>query len=52
MAGFRLHPIDHAGFNFRVGAMVLGGEGLGLQNPNPSSFGFIPWGYISLGASF
>jgi hypothetical protein len=52
MVGFRLHPIDHAGFNFRVGAMALGGEGLGLQNPSPSSFGFIPWGYISLGASF
>jgi hypothetical protein len=52
MVGFRLHPIDHAGFNFRVGAMALGGEGLGLQNPNPNSFGFIPWGYISLGASF
>jgi hypothetical protein len=52
MVGFRLHPIDHAGFNFRVGAMALGGQGLGLQNPNPTSFGFIPWGYISLGASF
>jgi hypothetical protein len=52
MVGFRLHPVDHAGFNFRIGAMALGGEGLGLSNPDPKSFGFIPWGYISLGASF
>lgn len=52
MAGFRLQPVDHAGFMFRVGAMALGGEGLGLSNANPSAFGFIPWGYISFGASF
>jgi hypothetical protein len=52
MVGFRLHPVDHAGFQFRIGAMALGGEGLGLQNPDPTKFGFIPWGYISLGASF
>jgi hypothetical protein len=52
MVGFRLHPVDHAGFNFRIGAMALGGEGLGLSNADPTKFGFIPWGYISLGASF
>jgi hypothetical protein len=52
MAGFRLHPVDHAGFQFRIGLMALGGEGLGLQRPDPTKFGFIPWGYISLGASF
>jgi hypothetical protein len=52
MVGFRLHPVDHAGFNFRVGAMALGGQGLALQNADPTKFGFIPWGYISLGASF
>jgi hypothetical protein len=52
MVGFRLHPVDHAGFNFRVGAMALGGQGLALSNADPTKFGFIPWGYISLGASF
>jgi hypothetical protein len=52
MVGFRLHPVDHAGFNFRVGAMALGGQGLGLSNADPTKFGFIPWGYISMGASF
>jgi hypothetical protein len=52
MAGLRIHPVDHGGFNFRVGLMALGGEGLGLSNANPSSFGFIPWGYISFGGSF
>jgi hypothetical protein len=52
MVGFRLQPVDHAGFMFRVGAMALGGEGLAFSNANPSQFGFIPWGYISFGASF
>lgn len=52
MVGFRLQPVDHAGFMFRVGAMALGGEGLGLSSANASQFGFIPWGYISFGASF
>jgi hypothetical protein len=52
MVGFRLHPVDHAGFNFRVGAMGLGGQGLGLSGADPSKFGFIPWAYLSLGASF
>jgi hypothetical protein len=52
MAGFRLHPVDHAGFQFRIGLMAIGGEGLGLSGADPSKFGFIPWGYISLGASF
>jgi hypothetical protein len=52
MAGFRLQPVDHAGFMFRVGAMALGGEGLGLSNGRPGQFGFIPWPYISFGASF
>jgi hypothetical protein len=52
MVGFRLHPVDHAGFNFRVGAMALGGQGLALSNADPTKFGVIPWGYLSLGASF
>ncbi len=52
MVGLRIHPIDKAGFQFRVGAMALGGEGLAFSNADPSKFGFIPWGYISCGASF
>ena len=52
MVGYRLHPVDHAGFQLRVGLMAIAGEGLGLSNPNPSSFGVLPWGYLSLGASF
>jgi hypothetical protein len=52
MVGYRLQPVDHAGFMFRVGAMALGGEGLGLSNGHASQFGFIPWPYISCGASF
>jgi hypothetical protein len=52
MVGYRLQPVDHPGFMFRVGAMALGGEGLAFSNANPSQFGFIPWGYISFGASF
>ena len=52
MVGYRLHPVDHAGFQLRVGLMAIAGEGLGLSNPNPGSFGVLPWGYLSLGASF
>lgn len=52
MVGYRLHPVDHAGFQFRVGAMAVVGQGLALSNPNPSSLGVLPWGYLSLGASF
>lgn len=52
MVGYRLHPVDHAGFQLRVGAMAIAGEGLGLSNPNANSFGVIPWAYLSLGASF
>jgi hypothetical protein len=52
MVGYRLHPVDGAGFQFRVGLMALIGEGLALSNPDPKSLGVLPWGYISLGASF
>lgn len=52
LVGFRLHPMDHPGFQFRIGAMALGGPGLGLSNATAGSFGFIPWAYLSLGASF
>lgn len=49
--GYRLHPVG-AGFNFRIGAMTIGGKGLSLSSKDPAAFGFIPWGYISLGGSF
>jgi hypothetical protein len=52
MVGYRLHPVDHAGFQFRVGLMALLGEGLGFSNPDPTKLGVLPWGYISFGASF
>lgn len=51
--GYRLHPVG-AGFNFRIGAMVLAGKGLGFSTDpaDADKIGFLPWGYISLGASF
>jgi hypothetical protein len=52
MIGYRIHPVDHAGFQFRVGLMALAGKGLGLDTTDPSAFGVLPWGYISMGASF
>jgi hypothetical protein len=52
MVGYRLHPVDHAGFQLRVGLMAIVGEGLALSNPDPKSVGVLPWGYLSLGASF
>ena len=52
MVGYRLHPVDHAGFQFRIGAMALAGNGLSLSKNAGSSFGVLPWGYISFGASF
>jgi hypothetical protein len=52
MVGYRLHPVDHAGFQFRIGAMALAGNGLSLSRNAGNSFGVLPWGYISLGGSF
>jgi hypothetical protein len=53
IVGYRIHPIDGAGFNFRVGAMALMGKGLGLSNAkDPEAFGVLPWPYLSLGGSF
>ncbi len=49
--GYRIHPMN-GGFNFRVGAAALYGPGLSLSNPDPNSWGIIPWFYISAGASF
>jgi len=51
-AGYRLHPI-HGGFMFRVGLMLGMGPGMSFSSTHdPNAFGVIPWGYISLGASF
>ena len=52
MIGYRIHPVDRAGFQFRVGLMALAGKGLGLDTKDPAAFGVLPWGYISMGASF
>lgn len=51
MVGYRLHPVDHAGFQFRIGVMALAGEGLSFSK-GATGVGVLPWGYISLGASF
>jgi len=55
--GYRLHPVGHAGFNFRIGLMALIGRGLGFwykdaNDPNPNGIGVLPYGYISFGGSF
>ena len=52
MIGYRLHPVDGAGFQFRVGAMAFAGKGLGFSATDPDKFGILPWFYLSLGASF
>jgi hypothetical protein len=52
MVGYRIHPVEGAGFNFRVGVMGLFGPGLGLSVTDPSAFGMLPWFYLSCGASF
>lgn len=52
MVGYRLHPVDKAGFQFRVGIMAMVGKGLSFTNPDPNSMGVIPWFYLSGGASF
>jgi hypothetical protein len=53
MVGYRIHPLDNAGFNFRVGAMAMMGKGVGLSSTtDPTAFGVMPWFYLSLGASF
>jgi hypothetical protein len=51
MVGYRLHPVDGAGFQLRVGGMVVAGKGLSLSGDG-TAFGAIPWLYLSLGASF
>ena len=51
--GYRLHPVEGSGFNFRIGAMAMAGNGMSLSaNADPSAFAIMPWGYISFGGSF
>jgi hypothetical protein len=52
MIGYRIHPVGHAGFQFRIGVMAFVGKGLNLSDPDPDKMGAIPWVYLSLGASF
>ncbi|MFZ5889971.1 MAG: hypothetical protein ACOY0T_02795 [Myxococcota bacterium] len=52
LLGYRLHPVDGAGFNFRVGAMAFVGKGLGFSVEDPEKVGVLPWFYLSMGASF
>lgn len=52
LVGYRLHPVEGAGFNFRVGGMALMGKGLSLSSNDPEAFGVIPWLYLSMGGSF
>jgi hypothetical protein len=51
LVGYRYQP-PSGGFNFRVGASPLFGRGLGLNSTNPTAFGVLPWGYLSLGWTF
>jgi hypothetical protein len=53
--GYRLHPVDRAGFQFRIGAMALIGPGLNVFGDTVEErqgVGVLPWGYISFGAGF
>jgi hypothetical protein len=50
LIGYRRQPTD-GGFQFRVGFEALVGKGLALSNPDPNSFGVLPWMYMSLGLS-
>lgn len=54
LVGYMLHPVDHAGFNFRVGVMALMGPGFNVfgEPGELGNFGVLPWGYISFGAGF
>ena len=50
LIGYRRQPVD-GGFMFRIGMEALVGKGLALSNPDPNSFGVLPWMYLSLGFS-
>ncbi len=51
MVGYRLHPVDGAGFQLRVGLMALAAKGFSFD-PDPNKFGVLPWFYLSMGAGF
>jgi hypothetical protein len=61
-AGYRYHPVQNAGFNFRIGVMAMIGGAplyqftlLGFAahlGPSADSLNITPWAYISFGASF
>jgi hypothetical protein len=51
MVGYRLHPVDGAGFQLRAGVMALAAKGFSFD-PDPNKFGVLPWIYLSLGAGF
>jgi hypothetical protein len=51
LVGYRLQP-RRGGFQFRVGFSGFFGPGMGFSVNDPKAWGFFPWGYISLGASF
>ena len=48
--GYRRQPVN-GGLQFRIGVEALMGKGLALSNPDPNSFGVLPWMYLSLGFS-
>jgi len=48
--GYRRQPVA-GGLQFRIGLEALVGKGLSLSNPDPNSFGVLPWMYMSLGFS-
>jgi hypothetical protein len=50
LIGYRRQPVN-GGFQFRVGIEALAGKGLSLSNPDPNSWGVLPWMYLSLGFS-
>jgi len=50
LIGYRRQPVD-GGFQFRIGFEAVAGKGLSLSNPDPNSFGVLPWMYMSLGFS-
>lgn len=50
LLGYRRQP-ENGGFQFRIGVEALMGKGLSLSNPDPNSFGVLPWMYMSLGFS-
>ncbi len=51
-AGYRIHPVNTAGFNFRVGLMALVARGFAIGSDDPAAVGGLPYGYLSMGASF